>query len=354
MSVAGGLWRAVDHARAVGAQVLQVFTANQRRWEVPRPSPGDAERFRSAVAEWGGGFVASHASYLFNLASPDEDAGLRSVHGLAAEIERCALLGIPWVVLHPGAHLEGGSDGRSVENGVRRAAARLVTAFDAADRLHPHAGGVGVLLENTAGQGTCLGADMAELGRIVDACPARERLEVCIDTAHACAAGYDLATREGYERLTGEVDRAVGLGRVRLFHVNDSATPCGARSDRHAHIGLARIWPRTAATCGCCSAWRRATTRPRRRATWTVWGNRDGSPDLHGYAGAAAPGRRASSRRRRRRSPCRRPACLPGGPGTHPGRAAASRGTPRPTGIPPPRTRRIPNSPRRCSLYRAR
>lgn len=250
MSVAGGLWRAVDHARAVGAQALQVFTANQRRWEVPRPSPGDAERFRAAMAEWGGGFVASHASYLFNLASPDEDAGLRSVHGLAAEIERCALLGIPWVVLHPGAHLEGGSggrsvasgsDGRSVENGVRRVAARLATAFDAADRLHPHAGGVGVLLENTAGQGTCLGADMAELGRIVDACPARERLGVCIDTAHACAAGYDLATREGYARLTGEVDRAVGLGRVRLFHVNDSATPCGARSDRHAHIGLGHV-----------------------------------------------------------------------------------------------------------------
>lgn len=250
MSVAGGLWRAVEHARAVGAQALQVFTANQRRWEAPRLSDSDAERFRAAVAEWGGGFVASHASYLFNLASPDEEAGLRSAHGLAAEIGRCALLGIPWVVLHPGAHLEGGSGGRPVasdsggrfvENGVRRVAARLATAFDAADRLHPQAGGVGVLLENTAGQGTCLGADVAELGRIVDACPARERLGVCIDTAHACAAGYDLATREGYARLVGEVDRAVGLGRVRLFHVNDSATPCGARSDRHAHIGLGHV-----------------------------------------------------------------------------------------------------------------
>lgn len=240
MSVAGGLWRAVDHAVAVGAQALQVFTANQRRWEVPCPSDGDAARFRAAVAAWGGGFVASHASYLFNLASPDEDAGARSVRGLAAEIGRCGLLGIPWVVLHPGAHLEGGG-GQGVERGVRRVAERLAAAFDAAGRLHPHADGVGVLLENTAGQGTCLGGDVADLGRIMDACPARERLGVCIDTAHACAAGYDLATDQGYTRLMAAVDGAVSLVQVRLFHVNDSATPCGARSDRHAHIGLGHV-----------------------------------------------------------------------------------------------------------------
>lgn len=240
MSVAGGVWRAVDHAVAVGAQALQVFTANQRRWEVPDLSESDAARFRAAVAEWGGGFVASHASYLFNLASPDEDAGSRSVRGLAQEMGRCGMLGIPWVVLHPGAHLAG-NGGQAVEQGVLRVAARLAEAFDAAERLYPHAAGVGVLLENTAGQGTCLGGDVADLGRIVDACPARERLGVCIDTAHACAAGYDLATQEGYARLVAAVDDAVGLGRVRLFHVNDSATPCGARSDRHAHIGLGHV-----------------------------------------------------------------------------------------------------------------
>ena len=240
MSVAGGLWRAVDHAVAVGAQALQVFTANQRRWKAPCLSDGDAGRFRAAVANWGGGFVASHASYLFNLASPDEDAGARSVLGLAAEIGRCGLLGIPWVVLHPGAHLEG-SGGQAVERGVRRVAARLAAAFDAAGRLHPQAEGVGVLLENTAGQGTCLGGDVADLGDIMDACPARERLGVCIDTAHACAAGYDLATEQGYRRLMAAVDGAVGLGRVHLFHVNDSATPCGAHSDRHAHIGLGHV-----------------------------------------------------------------------------------------------------------------
>ena len=239
MSVAGGLWRAVEHAMSVGAQALQVFTANQRRWEVPCLSDDDARRFRAAVADWGGGFVASHASYLFNLASPDEDAGARSVRGLAEEIGRCGLLGIPWVVLHPGAHLEGG--GQAVEHASHRVAARLAAAFDAAGRLHPHADGVGVLLENTAGQGTCLGGDVADLGRIVDACPARERLGVCIDTAHACAAGYDLATEEGYARLMAAVEGAVGLGRVRLLHVNDSATPCGARSDRHAHIGLGHV-----------------------------------------------------------------------------------------------------------------
>ncbi len=241
MSVAGGLWRAVEHAAAVQAEALQVFTANQRRWESPCPTQDDAERFRDAVAAWGGGFVASHASYLFNLASPDADAGSRSVQGLAAEIARCGLLGIPWVVLHPGAHLVGGGGEQAVQDGVRRVAGRLAQAFDAAGRQHPHAGAVGVLLENTAGQGTCLGADVAELGRIVDACPARERLGVCIDTAHACAAGYDLATAEGYVRLAAAVEGAVGLGRVQLFHVNDSATPCGSHSDRHAHIGLGHV-----------------------------------------------------------------------------------------------------------------
>lgn len=241
MSVAGGLWRAVEHARTVGADALQVFTANQRRWEIPRPSHDHAERFRTAVALWGGRFVAAHASYLFNLASPDEEAGLRSVRGLAGEIERCALLGIPWVVLHPGAHLQAGRGAKAVAEGVRRVAARLAAALTLAGDLHPHADGVGVLLENTAGQGTCLGGEVAELGRMLEACPARQRLGACIDTAHACAAGYDLATPEGYARLMAELDGAMGLERVRLFHVNDSAAPCGSHSDRHAHIGLGHV-----------------------------------------------------------------------------------------------------------------
>lgn len=238
MSVAGGLWRAVEHAAAVNGRALQVFTANQRRWEAKPVTRADAERFRSAVSAWGGGFVASHASYLLNLASPDDVAGRRSVEGLAAELARCALLGIPWVVLHPGAHL---GDGQGAAEAERRVARRLAQAFEQASGVHPGLPEPGVLLENTAGQGTCLGAEMGELGRIIDACPARHRLGVCLDTAHACAAGHDLASAEGYAALVQSAEDCVGLDRVRLFHVNDSASPCGSRSDRHAHIGLGHV-----------------------------------------------------------------------------------------------------------------
>jgi deoxyribonuclease-4 len=171
--------------------------------------------------------VFSHTSYLINLASPDAELRARSLDALTGEVLRCETLGLVGAVLHPGAHMGGGEDA-----GLRRVARGL-------GELHRRLPGfrARVLLENTAGQGTGLGSDFAHLGRLLAETHQGDRLGVCLDTCHALAAGYDLGTREGYERTFRALEREVGLDRLLAFHLNDSRRGLGSRVDRHAHIG---------------------------------------------------------------------------------------------------------------------
>ena len=229
MPTAGGLHLAFAHIRTVGGEAVQLFTRNQRQWSAAAISDAEAEAFADAWAAWPFPHVFSHASYLINLASPDEALWRKSVAALAAELTRCARLAVPFAVLHPGAHV-----GSGVAAGVARIAAGLDAAFDEAGSS---ASGVGVLLENTSGAGTTLGADPAELGGILGASRCVDRLGVCWDTCHGFAAGFDLRTAQDWEETLGAVDRAVGLDRLRLLHLNDSQHPLGSRKDRHAHIG---------------------------------------------------------------------------------------------------------------------
>ncbi|HEY6007166.1 MAG TPA: deoxyribonuclease IV, partial [Geobacteraceae bacterium] len=145
------------------------------------------------------------------------------------ELRRCAALAIPWAVLHPGSHL-----GEGVEAGIERLAANL-------DRCLEAAPGVEVLLETTAGQGTGIGRRFEELRDILAAVRHPGRIGVCLDTSHVFAAGYDLRTPEGYADAMGSLDRTVGLGRVKFFHLNDSLGDLGSRLDRHTHIGEGKI-----------------------------------------------------------------------------------------------------------------
>ncbi|WP_456386860.1 deoxyribonuclease IV [Desulfolithobacter sp.] len=228
-SVAGGLHLAFERIVRVGGEALQIFTRNQRQWRAAPLTVDEVTLFREAWDAAGGMPVASHASYLVNLAAGKKETAVKSVAAFADELVRCARLGIGQVVIHPGSH---GGDG--VEAGLERVARHLDEVLE---RAGDPAAGVTVLLETTAGQGTGLGHRFQELATIIDLSRYPDRLGICVDTCHIFAAGYDIRTLEAYTRTFDELDRTVGLERIGLFHLNDSKKELGSRVDRHEHIG---------------------------------------------------------------------------------------------------------------------
>lgn len=209
---------------------VQVFTKNQQQWRV-KPLEADV------VAQWkqhcnrlAYHVTVSHDSYLINLASPDAALRRKSIELFVEELSRCVELGIPYLVMHPGAHM---GDGEAA--GLKRIAASL-------DRAHERVAGDHVItcLEITAGQGSALGYRLEHLAEILAQVDAPHRLGVCLDTAHLFAAGYDFRGRR-YARFIRQVESTVGLDRVKVLHLNDSKKELGSRVDRHDHIGRGRI-----------------------------------------------------------------------------------------------------------------
>lgn len=231
MSIAGGCDRAVRAAHAVGFATVQLFTKNNNQWKVPPLTEAMVATFRSALAETGVVSPVVHNSYLINLASPDESLWARSIDAMAVEVERCAALGITDLVAHPGAHM-GTGEAAGLE--------RIVQGLDEILR-RTRGTDVRIDLETTAGQGTCLGHRFAHLGAILGRVAEPERLGICGDTCHIFAAGYSLEPGEGYDGTMDELERAVGLGRVRVWHLNDSRRERGSRVDRHAGIGRGHL-----------------------------------------------------------------------------------------------------------------
>ena len=232
-SIAGGLHRAFDRILAVGGESLQIFTANQRQWRVKPPAAEDIRLFAEKWQACGQMPVASHGSYLINLAAADPIAAAKSIAAFADELGRCLQLGLGFVVLHPGSHL-----GAGVEAGLEAVARNLDQALEQAG---VPATGLKVLLETTAGMGTALGSRFAELGWLLGRSRYAHNLGVCIDTCHIFAAGYDLRDPAAYERTMDELEREVGLARVHFVHLNDSKKGLASRVDRHEHIGLGAI-----------------------------------------------------------------------------------------------------------------
>lgn len=232
MSISGGIALAFDRLTEVDGEALQIFTANQRQWRVKMPSPAEIETFKARRQQVPGVPVASHDSYLINLASPNPETADKSLAAFREELHRCAALGIEYLIMHPGSHL-----GEGIEAGLQRFTANL-------DRALAEAGigrQVMVLLETTAGQGTNLGASFEELAAIIAASSHPERLGVCYDTCHTFAAGYDIRTPKAYAQTMAQFDRLLGLERLRFFHLNDAKQGLGSRIDRHAHIGQGEI-----------------------------------------------------------------------------------------------------------------
>jgi deoxyribonuclease-4 len=231
MSIAGGLWRAIEHIRVVDGTALQIFTRNQRQWAMPPITDETAARFAEGWAQWGDWPVIAHDSYLINLASPEPDKAERSIAAFAEELRRVERLGIPLLVTHPGSHL-----GQGVGPGIRRYAENLDAALERSET-----DAAMVLLETTSGQGTNLGSRFEELRDILAASHQPARLGVCLDTCHAFAAGYDLRTAGAVAATVEQLDRVVGLERLRWLHLNDSKTPFASGRDRHEHIGKGEI-----------------------------------------------------------------------------------------------------------------
>ncbi|WP_254536844.1 deoxyribonuclease IV [Halomarina litorea] len=226
VSIAGGIDNAVGNERAVGGNCGQIFTHSPQVWQDPNVGDEEAEAFRETTAEHLDGPWVVHTSYLVNLCTPKEDLRAKSLDSMQKEVDAADKLGIEFVNVHLGAHT-----GAGVEAGLDNAVSVL-------DELSiPE--GVTVLIESDAGSGTKLGGDFEHLAYVLE--ESDQDLDVCVDTAHTFAAGYDLSTAKGVKDTVEEFDDVVGLEHLRCIHLNDSKHACGTNKDEHAHIGEGEI-----------------------------------------------------------------------------------------------------------------
>jgi deoxyribonuclease IV len=231
MSIAGGYYKAVELAAQCTCECVQIFTKNNNQWRAKPMTPEDAQLFRAALDRHNIVAPISHASYLINLGSPDIELWKKSIEAFVIELQRAEHLGLGYVVTHPGAFTCS-----SEEAGLKA----IVRALDEA---HKQTKGLRVvtLLENTAGQGSCLGWRFEHLAAIMDKVKNPERVAVCIDTCHTFAAGYPLAEASDYKQTTAELIKVIGLEKIRAIHLNDSKQGLGSRVDRHEHIGRGKL-----------------------------------------------------------------------------------------------------------------
>ena len=258
LPLGSGMVRAADRAAAIGASALQVFSDNPTSWRRRPTLPPELPAFLDRLAAHGLAPLAIHAPYLVNLAGSEAVFHERSVSVLANEIRVAAAYGAQFVNVHVGSHrgagVEAGID--RFADGVRQVFALLDAGPDpdvpdggaptaATDPASPGGGGPMLVLENSAGGGFGLGVTLEELERIDEAVRATgidpARFGYCLDTAHAWGAGYAIDTRDGVDEMLAEFDRRLGLGRLRMIHLNDSRSELGSRADRHEHIGAGRI-----------------------------------------------------------------------------------------------------------------
>ena len=247
MSIAGGLPRAVERARAADCDTLQIFTKSSGQWRARPLADAEIAEFRRLSEELDVRPVIAHASYLINLAAPADSLRRRSGAALGDELDRAEALGLLGVVLHPGSYTT-----TSEEEGLARIADGIARVL--ADRPAQR---TMLLLEHTAGQGTNLGHTFEQLGTIISEVEhawTTTRIGVCLDTCHLLAAGYDLGSDTGYADTMRRLEACVGLGRLQALHLNDSKTPLGSRVDRHTHIGSGHVG---------LGAFRRVLTDPR-------------------------------------------------------------------------------------------
>ncbi|MCC5831980.1 MAG: deoxyribonuclease IV [Chlamydiales bacterium] len=230
-SAAGGAHNALIEGNSIGATTVQLFTANQRQWRGKPLTNQGIEQFRETMGATGLRAIMSHASYLINLGSPNEENRQKSIKAFYEEVERCRALGIAYMNFHPGAALD---DSR--EACLDRIVEGMLEVEDICT-----SDGTRLLLETTAGQGSTVGATFEELAYILDKTKERLPVGVCIDTCHIFVAGYDIRTSDGWQKTLKSFDKIIGLEHLHAFHLNDSLKGFNSRRDRHAPLGEGEI-----------------------------------------------------------------------------------------------------------------
>lgn len=230
-SIAGGVFNAISNGEKIDADVVQIFSKSQRQWEGREYHAEELAQFFQLQAENGIRPVVIHNSYLINLANPDPAKREKSIKAFCDEMRRAGILQIPYLLTHPGSHLGSGES-----TGVTQIARGLKETWE-----RSKIPSVEIILETTAGQGSNLGNRFEHIRDIIDQSGIEDHLGVCIDTCHIFAAGYDMRTAESWEETISEFDRIIGLDKLRLFHLNDSAKPFDSRRDRHSRIGQGEI-----------------------------------------------------------------------------------------------------------------
>jgi len=230
ISIANGVSTVIEKARKTRCETIQFFSRNPRGWSCKPLPPEEVEGFKAHLTTSGISPCFIHLPYLPNFASADKDLYAKSVDSLCEDLRRAGSLAIPFLVVHVGKRLELSES---------RAIARVAAAINRSLKKVPN--GVVILLENTAGQGTELGANFMELKEILAFIDNRRRVGICLDVAHAFQSGYDVSTRKGLDETLSQFDKLIGLKHLHLIHLNDSKTPLGSRADRHWHIGKGHI-----------------------------------------------------------------------------------------------------------------
>jgi deoxyribonuclease-4 len=226
VSSSGGIHTAVDRAEAIGAEAIQVFTQSPRMWRPTNHDPANLERFKERAAEVGLHGVVCHALYLVNLSAPDDAIYEKSVAALRSSVDVACKIDADGVIFHVGSHL-----GAGFEKGLERVVPALLDCLESCNEK------TWLLIENTAGAGGTIGRSIEELAALVDALDRHPRIGICLDSCHLWASGYDVTDRAVLDGVLDQVDREIGLDRLRALHVNDSKTPLGSNRDRHDNLG---------------------------------------------------------------------------------------------------------------------
>src|SRR6266704_6588070 len=231
MSIRGGVSMAIERARSIRCTAMQIFVKNNMQWFARPLSREEIRAFLDHVQRGELLSIFGHANYLINLAATNPQFHANSIRALSEELTRADQLELPFLVLHPGAHLGAGEEG-----GLEK----IVDSIDAVLRKIPRVR-TKIALETTAGQGSCIGHRFEHLAHIIENVREPERVRVCLDTAHLFAAGYDISSEHSTRKILREFDRVIGLDRLVAIHLNDSKAARGSRVDRHEHIGKGRI-----------------------------------------------------------------------------------------------------------------
>ncbi len=231
MSIAGGIDQAIHRGESIDCTTIQIFTKSNRQWFAKKLTEESIVAFKEAFKQSTTiKSVVAHASYLINLGSPNKETNKKSIKAVSEELQRCNLLEIPYLIIHPGSHLQSGE-----KLCLQKIADNLNTI------LSKDKGKTMILLENMAGQGTNIGYTFEHIAELYQQSAFKKKIGVCFDTCHAFAAGYDFRNEKAYEKMLKELDAILGLKLLKVIHINDSKKELGSRIDRHEDIGKGKL-----------------------------------------------------------------------------------------------------------------